>query len=155
MAHMFRVLAVTAVIVLAGSCSGPCSGAPPATAPKQHLVFTGPAPGTLTTADVACHLFNDQSQFNALVTGSLDGQDLVFNIQVYAGYKGPGTYQVGSTLDGSGNLRLQVGTWVGSSTTGAGTLIIGPDAKSGVVDANLGDGEHVTGSFTCSELKTD
>src|SRR6266536_2975102 len=99
MADMFRVLAVTAVIVLAGSCSGPCGGSPPAGAPKQHLVFTGPPPGTLTTADVVCHLFNDQSPFN--------------------------------------------------------TLIIGPDAKSGVVDANLGDGEHVTGSFTCSELKTD
>jgi hypothetical protein len=121
--------------------------------PGQDLVFTGPAPGTLTTAKTDCHLFTDQTQLNALLTGSLGGEELTFNIQVYSGYKGPGTYQVGSTLDGSANLRLQIGTWAGSSTTGAGTLTVNTDGKSGAIDSDVGGGEHVKGTFACSELK--
>ena len=150
---MVRTFAAVAVVFLAGTC-GPCSGTSPAAASKVHLVFTGPAPGTLTTANVDCHLFNNQTQFNALVKGKLGDKDLTLNIQVYAGYHGPDTYKIGTTLDGSANLRLQVGDWVGSSPSNAGSLII-TDGKSGVVDANLGDFEHVTGNFVCAEVKTE
>jgi len=150
---MVRTFAAVAVVFLAGTC-GPCSGTSPAAASKVHLVFTGPAPGTLTAANIDCHLFNNQTQFNALVKGKLGDKDLTFNIQVYSGYHGPDTYKVGTTLDGSANLRLQIGDWVGSSPSNAGTLII-TDGKSGVVDANLGDFEHVTGNFVCAEVKTE
>ena len=120
----------------------------------QHLVFTGPAAGTLTSAGTSCQVHPSDKQLNFLLTGKLAGEDLTFNIQVYAGYVGPDTYQVGSLLDGSGNLRLQVGSYVGSSTTGAGTIVIDADAKSGSVDADLSDGEHVKGSFRCDEVIT-
>jgi hypothetical protein len=119
----------------------------------QHLVFTGPAAGTLTDATAQCRVFTSQKQLNYLFTGSLGGQDLTFNVQVNA-YTGPGTYQVGSLLDGSANLRLQIGSYVGSSATGAGTVIIESNGKSGVVDANVGGGEHVTGAFRCDEVIT-
>jgi hypothetical protein len=65
---------------------------------------------------------------------------------------GPGTYKVGSLLDGSGNLRLQVGSFVGDSITGAGSLVIDAGGKSGSVDADLSRGEHVNGSFRCDEV---
>ena len=120
----------------------------------QNLVFTGPAAGTLTSADTSCQVHPSDKQLNFLLTGTLAGQDLTFNIQIYAGFVGPDTYQVGSLLDGSGNLRLQVGSYVGSSTTGAGTLVIDSDGKSGSVDADLSGGEHVKGSFRCDEVIT-
>jgi hypothetical protein len=41
---------------------------------------------------------------------------------------------------------------VGSSPSNAGQLII-TEGRSAVVDANLGDLEHVTGNFRCAELK--
>ena len=89
-----------------------------------------------------------------MLTGTLGGDALTFNIQVYAGYTGPGTYQVGSLLDGSGNLRLQIGSYVGSSSTGAGNIVIDSGGKSGSVDADLSGGEHVRGSFRCDEVTT-
>ena len=145
-------LAALALAVLVAACGPTCGGSTTTSQGSVHLVFTGPAPGTLTSAGVACNLYNSETQFNAAITGQLGGKNLVFNVQVHSGYRGSGTYQVGTLLDGSGELRLQVGDWVGSSTTGAGTLTIFNDGKSGVVDANLGQGEHVTGSFTCPKV---
>jgi hypothetical protein len=150
---MSRGLAALALTVLVAACGPTCGGSTSAGKSSVHLVFTGPAAGTLTKADVACHAYNSETQFNATITGQVDGKDLVFNIQVHSGYRGTGTYQVGTLLDGSGELRLQMGDWVGSTTTGAGTLMIINDGKSGVVDANLGQGEHVTGSFTCPDVR--
>jgi hypothetical protein len=149
---IFRAALLATMIVALAACDLRCGST--SSGEGQHLVFTGPAAGTLTTANVDCHLFNKQTQFNALITGKLGDKDLTLNIQVHGGYKGSGTYKVGSILDGSGEVRLQVGDWVGSSPTGAGTLIINSDGKSGVVDANLGDFEHVTGSFRCKEVVT-
>ena len=122
---------------------------------SQHLVFTGPAAGTLTTADASCHLHAASKQLDFLLRGTLGGKDFLFNIQIYGGYAGPGTYQVGSLLDGSGNLRLQVGSFVGDSTTGAGSLVIDAGGKSGSVDSDLSGGEHVKGSFRCDEVVSD
>jgi len=120
----------------------------------QNLVFTGPVAGTLTTATTQCRVFTASTQLNVLLTGSLAGQDLTFNIQINQGYKGPGDYPVGSILDTGSNLRLQVGSYEGSSTTGAGTLTIDQDGKSGTLDANLSGGEHVKGTFRCKEVVT-
>jgi hypothetical protein len=117
-------------------------------------VFTGPAAGTLTTAKTQCDLHPTDKQLNFLLTGTLGADAVTFNIQVYAGYTGPGTYPVGSLLDGSGNLRLQIGSYLGSSSTGAGSLVIDSGGKAGSVDADLSGGEHVKGSFKCDEVIT-
>jgi hypothetical protein len=117
-------------------------------------VFTGPAAGTLTQATTQCQVFPAGNQANFALTGKLAGQDLTFNIHVYGGYKGPGTYKIGSVLDGSGELRLQVGSFVGASSTGSGTLIIDSDGKSGSVDAEISGGEHTKGTFRCDQVQT-
>ena len=131
-----------------------CGAGQPSAGGGQNLVFTGAVGGTLTTATTSCQVHPTDKQLNFLLKGNLAGQELTFNIQVYSEYTGPGTYQVGSLLDGSGNLRLQIGPYVGSSTTGAGTLVIDKDGRSGSVDADLSSGEHVKGSFRCDEVVT-
>jgi hypothetical protein len=123
-------------------------------AAKQNLVFTGPAAGTLTDATPQCQVFPSQTQLNFAFTGKLAGQDLTFNIHIYGGYKGPGTYQIGGVLDGSGELRLQVGSFAGASSTGSGTLTIDSDGKSGSVDAEVSGGEHIKGTFRCDQVQT-
>jgi len=137
------------------SPSGPSPSSPPtvAGAVSQNLKFTGPAAGTLTTASTQCRYFAGSTQLNILLTGSLNGQDLTFNLQVNSGYSGPGDYPVGSILDThAANLRLQVGSYDGSSASGAGTLVINPDGKSGTLKVNLSDDEHVDGDFACDRL---
>jgi len=42
-----------------------------------------------------------------------------------------------------------------SSTTGAGTLTVSTDQKSGTLDADLSGGEHVEGTYSCDEVKTE
>jgi hypothetical protein len=148
---MFRGLAALALFAFVAAC-GPTCGASSTTGQASiHLVFTGPAPGTLKTGGVDCRVFGGK-QFNASITGKIDGKDVLFNVQVYSSYKGAATYRIGTTLDGEANLRLQIGDWVGSSPSNAGQLII-TDERSGVVDANLGNFEHVTGNFRCAEVK--
>jgi hypothetical protein len=41
---------------------------------------------------------------------------------------------------------------VGSSASGAGTLVINPDGKSGTLKANLSGGEHVDGDYACDKV---
>ena len=144
------VLVAATAIAIAG-CDQ-CGASRPAAGGGQNLVFTGPAAGTLTTATTSCQVHQAAKQLNFLLKGTPGGQEVIFNIQIYAGYVGPDTYQVGSLLDGSGNLRLQIGSYVGDSTTGAGNLVIDEDGKSGSVDADLSGGEHVKGSFRCAEV---
>ena len=129
-----------------GTCGSSSAG-------HQHLVFTGPVAGTLTNASTLCTVYSSQGQANFLLTGSLDGQDLTFNIQIHANYGGPGTYQVGSLLDGAGEMRLQVGTFEASSASGAGIVTILGDGMSGTVSDNLSAGEHVEGRFACDKLQ--
>ena len=149
-----KTAALMAVTVLAFAGCGQCGASQPSGAGGQNLEFTGPAAGTLLSASTSCQVHPTEKQLNFLLTGNLVGEPLTFNIQVYAGYTGPGTYQVGSLLDGSGNLRLQIGSYVGSSSTGAGHIVIDSGGKSGSVDADLSNGEHVKGSFKCDEVIT-
>jgi hypothetical protein len=139
--------------------SEPAASAAPSSPPTvagavaQNLTFTGPAAGTLTTANTQCQYFAGSTQLNVLLTGSLGGQDLTFNIQVNSGYTGPGDYPVGSTLDDhAANLRLQVGSYDGSSATGGGTLVVNADGKSGALKANLSGEEQVDGDFACDKV---
>jgi hypothetical protein len=117
-------------------------------------VFTGPAAGTLTSATTQCRIYTSQQQLNYLLTGTLAGQAMTFNIQIHSGYKGAGTYPVGSLLDGAGELRLQAGPYQGSTATGAGTVTIDSGAKSGSLDDDLSGGEHAKGTFTCDKVVT-
>ena len=131
------------------SC-GQCGSSSPAG--DQHLVFTGPVAGTLTDAASSCVVYKSEAQANFQLTGSLGGQDLLFHLQIHSNYGGPGTYQVGSLLDGAGEIRLQVGTSDFDSATGAGIATILSDGKSGTVSVNLSGGEHVEGRFACDKL---
>jgi len=151
-AQMWRGLAAVGLMALVASCGPFCNSTESTGQSKLNLIFTGPAAGKLTGGNIDCRLLNNKDQFNALVTGKLDGKDLVFNIQVLSGYHGPDTYLIGTTLDGQANLRLQIGDFVGASPPNAGKLIMTTD-KAGVVDSNLGGFESVTGSFVCAELK--
>ena len=114
---------MAAALFLLAACDSLCGGGTTAAAAKQNLVFTGPVAGTLTSAQVDCRVTGG-TQFNAAVTGTFDAKPLVFNVQINSAYKGAGTYPVGSLLDGAGELRLQVGDFLASTATGAGTLTI-------------------------------
>ena len=120
---------------------------------NQHLVFTGPAAGTLAQATTLCTVYSSQNQADYLLTGALGGKDLTLNIQIHSNFGGPGTYQVGSLLDGGAEVRLQVGTLDASSATGAGIVTILGDDKSGTLTVHLSAGEGIEGRFTCDKLK--
>ena len=145
-------LALAAAVLLLASC-GQCGGSGPANIGGQHLVFTGPAAGTLTDLPGECDIFTASTQYNASLRGTFQGKDFLFNIQVNSGYKGPGDYPVGSILDNGSNLRLQLGDYVGSSASGAGSLTVNQGERTGSVDADLTGGEHVKGTFSCEEVK--
>ena len=149
---MWRRIAAVGLLALVGAC-GPFCNSTDTGQSKLNLIFTGPAAGKLTSGYIDCRLFNNKDQFNALITGKLDGKDLTMNIQVPTGYHGADTYKIGTTLDGAANVRVQIGEFVGSSPPTAGQLIMTSD-KAGVVDSNLGGFESVTGSFVCGDVKS-
>jgi hypothetical protein len=140
-------------LTLMTACS-PLCGTTSTSSGDQHLVFTGPAAGTLTHATSTCRDYPSQQQANFHFDGALGGQTLSLNIQIHSGYKGPGTYPVGSLLDGAGEVRLQVGTLDASSATGAGNVTVDADGKSGSISVELSGGEHVAGTFKCDEVRT-
>jgi hypothetical protein len=146
-----RLRTAALAILLAGALAS-CGTCGATTSGKQHLVFTGPVNGTLTQATTLCTVFSSQNQANFLLTGTLGGKDLTFNIQIHSNYGGPGTYQVGSLLDGAGEMRLQVGDFEASSATGAGIVTILGDGMSGTLSDSLSGGEHVEGRFACDKL---
>jgi hypothetical protein len=141
---------LVAALLLMAAC-GPFCGTTSTGSGGQHLVFSGPIAGTVTSAHVDCRVFGG-SQFNASITGMFNSKPLTFNVQIHSNYKGPGTYPIGSLLDGAGELRLQVGDFLASTSTGAGTLTIDQGGASGRVDAELSNSEHVKGTFKCDEV---
>ena len=149
--QMRRGLASAGLLALMAACGPFCNSTAATGQAKLNLIFTGPAAGKLTSGNIDCRLFNHKDQFNALITGKLDDKDLVMNVQVPTGYRGAGTYKIGTTLDGAANVRVQIGDFVGSSPPTAGQLIMTTD-RAGVVDSNLGGFESVTGSFVCADL---
>jgi hypothetical protein len=142
---------LAAALLMLAACSPTCAGGSTEAVERQNLVFTGPVAGTLTTAQVDCRVFGG-SEFNASITGMFMSKPLIFNVQVHSNYKGAGTYSVGSLLDGAGELRLQVGDFLASTSSGAGTLTIDQGGASGSMDAALSNGEHVKGTFKCDEV---
>jgi hypothetical protein len=146
-----RAAALVIALVVAAGCEPVCSSAPTATAPAQHLVFSGAVAGTLTTATTSCTTYTDQKQANFELDGALGGKQLTFHIQVN-GYTGPRSYPVGSILDGAAEIRSQIGDVIADSTTGAGTVTVNPDGRSGSVTADLVGGEHVEGTWACDKV---
>lgn len=141
-------------LLLLAACDPVCGARAPGPVGNQHLAFSGPVSGTLTDAKSQCTDYPGQSQANFHFDGTLGGQSLALNIQIHAGYKGAGTYPIGSLLDGAGEVRLQVGTLDANSSTGAGTVTVNADGKSGSLTANLSGGERVEGTFRCDKLQT-
>lgn len=151
--HAVRAWLVVVLLAATAACQPLCSRAPSATGPTQSLTFTGPAAGTLTTGTTSCTVYPGQKQANFHVSSLLGDKQLELNIQVN-GYTGPATYPVGSILDGAGEVRLQVADFNADSTTGAGTVTVNKDGKSGTLDVNLGNDEHVKGTFECDKVET-
>ena len=149
----FNVRLLISVLVLAlGSC-GQC-GSSSSSAPAVHLVFTGPAAGTPASGTSGCQAFTSSKRFGYELDGAqMNGQDVVLTMTVYSNFNGQGTYPVGTVLDGGAELRLEVGSYVGSTTSGAGTLKVNPDGRSGTIDAALPEGEHVSGSWRCDKYE--
>jgi hypothetical protein len=147
-----RLAGFAAALLILAAC-GPFCGSTSTGGAGQHLVFTGPAAGTLTDATSICTHYPSQQQATFHFDGSLGGKTLGINIEINS-YKGPGTYSVGSLLDGAGEVRLQVGSFDAASATGAGTVTIGPDGKSGSLAVTLSGDEHVQGTFACGEVRT-
>ena len=149
-----RPAILIAALVLLGACSPLCSSAPAATAAGWKLTFTGPAAGTLSTGTSSCQAFTASKHFQYGLNSQLNGKDLILTITVYSNFTGQGSYKVGTVLDGSAELRLQAGDYEGSTTTGAGTLDVNADSKSGKVESDLPQGEHVSGTWSCGKYET-
>lgn len=148
-----RIVLAAAALLLLAACSAVC-GVQTTAGGDQHLVFTGPAAGTLTAASSMCAHYPSLQQINFHFDGTLNGRKLALNIQIHSGYTGPGTYPVGSLLDGAGEVRLQVGSLDAASSTGAGSVTVDSGGKSGKLTANLSGGERVDGTFACDKLQT-
>jgi hypothetical protein len=142
------------LLLSATSAGSPVCSAPAARGPALDLVLSGPASGTVASGSATCRRYTISKRFDYFLNSKLNGKDLVFTLVVYSTYSGPGTYPVGSLLDGAGELRLSVGTVDVSTATGAGTLTVNADGRSGSVDADLSGGEHVKGTFACDHLKS-
>ena len=148
-----ELFGVVVGMVLMAACSPVC-GAHPQPPAGWQLTMTGPVAGHLSTGASNCRVFTASKRFDYLIGTKMGGKDLVLSLIVYSNFTGPGTYKVGSVLDGSGELRLQLGTYQGFTTTGAGMLAVKSDGKSGTVDSDLTGGEHITGSWVCDKVET-
>jgi hypothetical protein len=148
-----KLVGIAAAMVLMAACSPVCGSTVPAPAGWQ-LTMTGPVAGNLSSGSSNCQVFTGSRRFDYLLGTKMSGKDLVLSLTVYSNFTGPGTYKVGSVLDGSGELRLQLGTYQGFTTTDAGTLAVKTDGKSGTVDSDLTGGEHIKGSWVCDKVET-
>ncbi len=148
-----ELVGLVVAIVLTAAC-GPRCGPNIDAAAGWQLSLTGPVAGKLSSGSSNCQVFTGSRRFDYLLGTRMSGKELLLSLTVYTNFTGPGTYQVGSVLDGSGELRLQLGTYQGFTTTGAGTLAVKSDGKSGTVDSDLTGGEHITGSWVCDKVET-
>jgi hypothetical protein len=141
------------LLLAAAACAPVCGPRTPAAAGWQ-LTMTGPVAGHLSSGASNCQVFTGSRRFDYLLGTKMSGKELLLSLTIYSNFTGPGSYQVGSVLDGSGELRLQLGTYQGFTTTGAGSLAVESDGKSGTVDSDLTGGEHIKGSWVCDKVET-
>jgi len=150
---MLRTVGAGLAIVLFAACAPVCgSSAPPAA--SWQLTFTGPAAGTISTGHSDCLVAASGTRLDYAISSIMNGTELIMTITIYSGYTGKGTYRVGTTLDGAAEVRLDVDHYQGSSASNAGTVAVNSDKRSGTVDADLPNGEHVKGSWTCDKYES-
>jgi hypothetical protein len=160
-----RLALVIGVVALVGACSSQPSASPtpadsgPASTPSasspttpQDLTFTGRVAGRLTTAATTCRLLLNGAQLGMTFEGAIGSQKAMLTIQVNSGYHGPGAYGVGGPIDGGANVELSSASYAGASSSNAGNLIVNPDGKTGVINADLSGGEHVAGTYSCDKI---
>ena len=142
------VLALATALVACGSSSGAAGGS------SWGLTFTGPAAGSISSGHSDCLVAVGGKRLDYAISSEMNGTELIMSITIYSGYHGGGTYRVGTTLDGSAEVRLDVDHYLGSSASGAGTVTVNSGARSGTVDADLPNGEHVKGSWKCDKYES-
>jgi hypothetical protein len=130
---------------------------PPTSGPgdtPQDLAFTGPVAGQATAATTGCSTSPSVGRFSADLVARVGGRQVDLVLIVLTSYHGAGAYPVGGILAGAGTITLDVdsGSFVAASSDGAGTLTVAGDGRSGAVDADLGDGEHVRGTWRCASV---
>lgn len=140
-----------AVLFVLAACSPVC-GAGSAPAETWKLTLTGPAAGSISAGASSCQAFTGKS-FQYGLTSQMNGKDVVLTITIYSAFTGKGSYKVGTVLDGAGEVRLSVGDYKGATTSGAGDLEVNADGRSGTVDADLPEGEHISGSWKCDRYE--
>lgn len=126
----------------------------PAATTSESLTFTGPVAGSMPNAATTCKLLQNGSQLGMTFQGNVGSQQAMLTIQVNAGYHGPGAYAVGAPIDGGANIELSTSSYAGASASNAGNLIVNPDGKSGIVNADLSGGEHVAGNYACESVSS-
>jgi hypothetical protein len=170
---MARTVIAFTLVMLAGLPA--CAGQQPASSPAamespaspaasavpsspttaQELTFTGPIAGKLAAALTSCKLLQNGTQLGMRFDGNIGMQRAMFTVAVNSGYHGPGAYAVGAPMDGGADLELSSISYTGASSANAGNLIINPpDARTGIINADLSGGEHVAGTYTCDRLSS-
>ena len=150
-----RCAGLALALFLFAACDPICGGGTAGSSSSTwQLTFTGPAAGTISTGHSDCLVGASGTRLDYAISSQMNGVELIMTITIYSGYTGKGTYKVGTTLDGSAEVRLDVDHYQGSSTSGAGTVTVNSDKRSGTVDANLPNGEHVKGSWKCDKYES-
>ena len=148
------VVPVLASVVLLAACGGGSSSsktAPPAgTATRaplqplaQALTFTGYVAGLLTSGTGDCRTSEASAVFQVIVIGDINGTRHSLRA-VAEGYDGPGSYGLNAPRRATVNLDF--------GGLNAGTLVVDAGALSGSIDADLIDGERVTGTWKCTAV---
>jgi hypothetical protein len=150
-----RYAGLAVALLLLAACDPVCGGRTTGPAASSwHLTFTGPAAGTVSSGHSDCLVGASGKRLDYALSSLMNGTELIMTITIYSGFTGKGTYKVGTTLDGAAEVRLDVDHYQGSSASGAGTVTVNSDSRSGTVDANLPNGEHVKGSWKCDKYES-
>jgi hypothetical protein len=109
----------------------------------QSLTFTGYLSGEMSAGAGECRTSKRSAIFQVTIAGDLAGSR--HSIRAVAeSYDGPGTYGV----DAPRRATVRLDNGAGS----AGNLIVNDDGASGSIDVDLIDGEHVSGTWSCTVI---
>ncbi len=148
-----RLAALLAVLFIAVACDPVCGARSAANTSSSgwQLTFKGPQAGTVSTGKSDCLVSSEGHRLDFAVDGKMNGFELILVIVIYSAYQARGSYHVGTTAEGEAFVHLDVGGYLGSSASGAGTVTVNSDGRSGSVDANLPSGERVSGTWKCDK----